>query len=66
MTDEKWQQIQVGDTIRRGAPPSGLWLPILPTFSLPVHNARVSFRYWIRESTHPLRSAFQNLGVSVY
>ena len=42
---EKWQQIQVDDTIRRGVPPSGLWLPILPTFSLPVPDAGVSFRY---------------------
>ena len=27
MAGEKWQQIQVDDTIRRGVPPSTLWLP---------------------------------------
>ena len=66
MAGEKWQQIQVDDMIRRGVPPSGFWLPILPTFSLPVPNAGVSFRYWIRERTRPFLSAFQNPGVSAY
>ena len=66
MAGEKWQQIQVDDTIRRGVTPSGFWLPILPTFSLPVPDAGVSFRHWCWEPTRPLLSAFQNPGVSAY